>query len=294
MRIGAALVYFHDWASAATVSRGWARCSREAQWLPAQSRGSTRAQPMVEPVSAVSVIDVVGGAACRWRVGWRPSRVGRSGCLSVSDGWRSSCTTGPRTGRCGPRLRRRANRRRRCSPRNRRSCARWLRRSRRPRWDPPTRPAAQSAHPAWHPPAVHVGRPLNPCADGACDDATGLPAGGAAELRAVSGGAHCHVPGGPPDEAARRDHQDRKGCRHGRVGRRPGRPRAGAGRDPSGRVAGADRRPDLRSCAGADRDRSAVGGGGVAGHAGAAGVGGDRTRARPGPGRRPHGRSRRG
>ena len=63
VRIGAALVYFHDWASAATVSRGWARCSREAQWLPAQSRGSTRAQPMVEPVSAVSVIDVVGGAA---------------------------------------------------------------------------------------------------------------------------------------------------------------------------------------------------------------------------------------
>ena len=63
VRIGAALVYFHDWASAATVSRGWARCSREAQWLPAQSRGPTRAQPIVEPVSAVSVIDVVGGAA---------------------------------------------------------------------------------------------------------------------------------------------------------------------------------------------------------------------------------------
>ena len=47
-------------------------------------------------------------------------------------------------------------------------------------------------------------------------------------------------------------------------------------------------------CAGADRDRSAVGGGGVAGPARAAGVGGDRTRARPGPGRRPHGRSRHG
>jgi hypothetical protein len=63
VRIGAALVYFHDWASAATVSRGWARCSREAAWLPTQSRGATRAQQMVEPVSAVSVIDVVGGAA---------------------------------------------------------------------------------------------------------------------------------------------------------------------------------------------------------------------------------------
>ena len=63
VRIGAALVYFHDWASAATVSRGWACCSREAAWLPAQSRGSTRLQQVVEPVSAVSVIDVVGGAA---------------------------------------------------------------------------------------------------------------------------------------------------------------------------------------------------------------------------------------
>src|SRR6478609_2805706 len=63
VRIGSALVYFHDWASAATVSRGWARCSRDATWLPAQSRGSTRPQQVVEPVSAVSVIDVVGGAA---------------------------------------------------------------------------------------------------------------------------------------------------------------------------------------------------------------------------------------
>ena len=41
---------------------GWARCSREAQWLPARSRGSTRAQPLVEPVSAVSVIDGRGAA----------------------------------------------------------------------------------------------------------------------------------------------------------------------------------------------------------------------------------------
>src|SRR6476620_11762613 len=63
VRIGAALVYFHDWASAATVSRGWARCSREATWLPAQSRKSRPGQPITEPVSAVSVIDVVGGAA---------------------------------------------------------------------------------------------------------------------------------------------------------------------------------------------------------------------------------------
>src|SRR4051794_23707231 len=62
VRIGAALVYFHDWASAATVSRGWARFSRDAAWLPTQSRGSMHAQPMIEPVSAVSVIDVVGGA----------------------------------------------------------------------------------------------------------------------------------------------------------------------------------------------------------------------------------------
>lgn len=62
VRIGGALMYFHDWASAATVSRGWARCSREATWLPAQSRGSTRPKQVVEPVSAVSVIDVVGGA----------------------------------------------------------------------------------------------------------------------------------------------------------------------------------------------------------------------------------------
>src|SRR6185369_3866604 len=42
---------------------GWSRCSREATWLPAQSRGSPRPQQIVEPVSAVSVIDVVGGAA---------------------------------------------------------------------------------------------------------------------------------------------------------------------------------------------------------------------------------------
>ena len=47
VRIGGALLYFHDWASAATVS---------------QSRGSMRPQQVVEPVSAVSVIDVVGGA----------------------------------------------------------------------------------------------------------------------------------------------------------------------------------------------------------------------------------------
>ena len=63
VRIGAALVYFHDRASAATVSRGWARCSRDAAWLPAQSRRPTSGQPGTEPVTAVSVIDVVGGAA---------------------------------------------------------------------------------------------------------------------------------------------------------------------------------------------------------------------------------------
>ena len=63
VRIGAALVYFHDWASAATVARGWARCSRDAAWLPAQSRQPTTTQPVTEPVTAVSVIDVVGGAA---------------------------------------------------------------------------------------------------------------------------------------------------------------------------------------------------------------------------------------
>src|SRR6478609_4786793 len=85
VRIGAALVYFHDWASAATVSRGWARCSREAQWLPAQSRGSTRPQQVVEPVSAVSVIDVVGGAAVP--VGGRLEAVeGRPKRLLVSVG----------------------------------------------------------------------------------------------------------------------------------------------------------------------------------------------------------------
>jgi hypothetical protein len=85
VRIGGALLYFHDWASAATVSRGWARCSRDATWLPAQSRGSMRPQQVVEPVSAVSVIDVVGGAGVP--VGGRLETVeGRPKRLLVSVG----------------------------------------------------------------------------------------------------------------------------------------------------------------------------------------------------------------
>ena len=164
VRIGAALVYFHDWASAATVSRGWARCSREATWLPAQSRGSTRPQQVVEPVSAVSVIDVVGGAAVP--VAGRLEAIAGQAEAAV----RQSRTVGDRRARpCRVRV---AADRVRDGPRDggggvpraaRRSCARWLGRSRRARWGPaqPDGPPGPAPR-ARHTPAVRARRPLSP------------------------------------------------------------------------------------------------------------------------------------
>ena len=61
LRVGAALLYFHDWSSAATVSRAWSRCSTDAVWLPPRTRFSTRAEEATDPVSAVAVIDIFDG-----------------------------------------------------------------------------------------------------------------------------------------------------------------------------------------------------------------------------------------
>ena len=295
VRIGGALMYFHDWASAATVSRGWARCSREATWLPAQSRGSTRPQQVVEPVSAVSVIDVVGGAAVPVAgrleaIEGRPKRlfvsVGRLAIIVHDRAAYGSLRTAFATARemaaaVFP-----------GRPTDLHTVAGEIAARAMGSQRPSGRPATPSGRGPHRPCAPADPQPPLRTEPVMTQPDYPLPVLASYELYQVA-----HIATFVADRLARlrgASTKAERGAAVARGGRGPGRVGACAGRYPSGHVAGADRRPDVRVGAGPGRGRAAVGGGGVVGAVGAAGVGGDRARARPGPGRRPHGRSRHG
>lgn len=59
-RIGNALLYFHDWPSAAAIARGWHQMSREAFLLPRRLPEPAPDMRRVDRVRAVTSIDIEG------------------------------------------------------------------------------------------------------------------------------------------------------------------------------------------------------------------------------------------